>query len=170
MEGMLGVKDIQELISQLLAEIEFSFDDYFDKDSFDELYYNGKTFMQVSVYATLTGYQEHYLEVLKVDKVDEFKEKAELINSRISEFIEAYASDTTKVPSYEKHTFLYFRRVPDDFGISYDIYERNKEKEDEEERQAMCANDEEYTPSATHGDYSPSCPWRAPGMSISDFI
>ena len=29
---------------------------------------------------------------------------------------------------------------------------------------------EEYTPSATYGDYSPSCPWNAPGMSISDFI
>lgn len=24
--------------------------------------------------------------------------------------------------------------------------------------------------SATRGDYSPSCPWNAPGMSISDFI
>ena len=31
-------------------------------------------------------------------------------------------------------------------------------------------DDQEYTPSATHGDYSPSCPWNAPGMSISDFI
>lgn len=30
--------------------------------------------------------------------------------------------------------------------------------------------DDYYTPSATHGDYSPSCPWNAPGMSISDFI
>ena len=30
--------------------------------------------------------------------------------------------------------------------------------------------DKYYTPSATHGDYSPSCPWNAPGMSISDFI
>lgn len=30
--------------------------------------------------------------------------------------------------------------------------------------------DDHYTPSATHGDYSPSCPWNAPGMSISDFI
>lgn len=27
-----------------------------------------------------------------------------------------------------------------------------------------------YTPSCTCGDYSPSCPWNAPGMSISDFI
>jgi hypothetical protein len=30
--------------------------------------------------------------------------------------------------------------------------------------------DEEYTPSSTGGDYSPSNPWDAPGMSVSDFI
>lgn len=29
---------------------------------------------------------------------------------------------------------------------------------------------EEYTPSCTAGDYSPSAPWNAPGMSIRDFI
>ena len=28
----------------------------------------------------------------------------------------------------------------------------------------------EYIPSAENGDYSPSNPWDAPGMSISDFI
>lgn len=27
-----------------------------------------------------------------------------------------------------------------------------------------------YIPSATRGDYSPSSPWDAPGMSVSDFI
>lgn len=27
-----------------------------------------------------------------------------------------------------------------------------------------------YTPSAENGDYSPSNPWDAPGMSIKDFI
>ena len=31
-------------------------------------------------------------------------------------------------------------------------------------------NEDEYTPSATRGDYSPSNPWDAPGMSIRDFI
>jgi len=31
-------------------------------------------------------------------------------------------------------------------------------------------DDDYYCPSATHGDYSPSSPWNAPGMSISDFI
>jgi hypothetical protein len=31
-------------------------------------------------------------------------------------------------------------------------------------------DDEEYEPSSTGGDYSPSNPWDAPGMSVSDFI
>lgn len=30
-------------------------------------------------------------------------------------------------------------------------------------------DDHEYT-SAENGDYSPNCPWKAPGMSIHDFI
>ena len=30
--------------------------------------------------------------------------------------------------------------------------------------------EDEYIPSATCGDYGPSNPWDAPGMSISDFI
>ena len=30
--------------------------------------------------------------------------------------------------------------------------------------------DEHYAPSSTYGDYSPSNPWDAPGMSIHDFI
>ena len=29
---------------------------------------------------------------------------------------------------------------------------------------------EDYTPSSTYGDYSPSCPWNAPGMCIDAFI
>ena len=31
-------------------------------------------------------------------------------------------------------------------------------------------DDEDYIPSSTNGDYSPSNPWDAPGMSVSDFI
>ena len=31
-------------------------------------------------------------------------------------------------------------------------------------------DDDEYIPSATYGDYSPSCPWNAPGMTVQDFI
>jgi hypothetical protein len=31
-------------------------------------------------------------------------------------------------------------------------------------------DDDDYTPSTENGDYSPSNPWDAPGMKISDFI
>ena len=31
-------------------------------------------------------------------------------------------------------------------------------------------DDEDYVPSSTNGDYSPSDPWNAPGMSTKDFI
>lgn len=31
-------------------------------------------------------------------------------------------------------------------------------------------DDEDYVPSAENGDYSPSNPWDAPGMSTKDFI
>lgn len=34
----------------------------------------------------------------------------------------------------------------------------------------VCLEEEHYCPSATNGDYSPSSPWNAPGMSIRDFI
>lgn len=30
--------------------------------------------------------------------------------------------------------------------------------------------DDDYTPSSTNGDYGPSNPWDAPGMSVKDFI
>lgn len=39
-----------------------------------------------------------------------------------------------------------------------------------EEGTPDCLNRDYYCPSATNGDYSPSNPWDAPGMSIRDFI
>ena len=39
-----------------------------------------------------------------------------------------------------------------------------------EEGTPDCFEEEHYTPSATAGDYSPSSPWNAPGMSVRDFI
>lgn len=46
----------------------------------------------------------------------------------------------------------------------------------EEDGSVICLDIEElddayeYVPSATNGDYSPSNPWDAPGMSTKDFI
>jgi hypothetical protein len=52
----------------------------------------------------------------------------------------------------------------DEFEHVYRWFEVPEDFEDEEE------DGEEYIPSSTNGDYSPSHPWDAPGMSISDFI
>ena len=40
----------------------------------------------------------------------------------------------------------------------------------EEEYDPYCDPEYEDCPSSTNGDYSPSNPWDAPGMSIRDFI
>lgn len=50
----------------------------------------------------------------------------------------------------------------EEFDHEYRWFEVPEGFEEEEE--------EEYTPSSTGGDYSPSNPWDAPGMSVSDFI
>ena len=66
-------------------------------------------------------------------------------------------------------------------GIDYCMwYEMSTTEKEEIEHASDCQNYEygtppclesdDYTPSATNGDYSPSCPWNAPGMSIKDFI
>lgn len=39
-----------------------------------------------------------------------------------------------------------------------------------EEGTPYCLERDDDCPSATAGDYSPSAPWNAPGMSIRDFI
>lgn len=51
-----------------------------------------------------------------------------------------------------------------------DMYDAFRFMEMENEEKAEEELEEEYYPSATRGDYSPSNPWDAPGMSISDFI
>ena len=50
-------------------------------------------------------------------------------------------------------------------------YLKNPEPEPEFEEEPECIDlEERYTPSCTAHDYSPSNPWDAPGMCISDFI
>ena len=44
------------------------------------------------------------------------------------------------------------------------------EDTDEPEWDEPDVDDEDYIPSSTNGDYSPSNPWDAPGNCIADFI
>lgn len=74
-----------------------------------------------------------------------------------------------------------FRAFESMFGVDYCLdYEMTTTEAEEieaakdcrryEEGTPACLEEDEYCPSATHGDYSPSSPWNAPGMSIRDFI
>ena len=49
-------------------------------------------------------------------------------------------------------------------------YENQEEPEDDWDWGYGLDDEEEYCPSASHGDYSPNNPWDAPGMSVKDFI
>ena len=73
---------------------------------------------------------------------------------------ECSVADVTDDYIFNTENNLY--RIQADEPISEDVYEENRE----------CYNDhaEEYVPSAENGDYSPSNPWDAPGMSVKDFI
>lgn len=58
----------------------------------------------------------------------------------------------------------------DEYIIALENIGFTKEEIEEELSECYFDNDEDYIPSSTNGDYSPSNPWDAPGMSISDFI
>ena len=70
-------------------------------------------------------------------------------------------------------------RIYDDWGGPKPCIQWEQLETDEQEKEMAqkCERyrrkteyDEEYCPSATNGDYSPSSPWLAPGMSVKDFI
>lgn len=66
-------------------------------------------------------------------------------------------------------------------GIDHCMWYEMATTEDEEIKEAAecnkyeegtpeCFEEDHYYSSATAGDYSPSSPWDAPGMSVRDFI
>ena len=63
----------------------------------------------------------------------------------------------------EEQALIYFDEVCEMSESEKEFFGIETESEEEE-------YEEEYCPSSTNGDYSPSCPWNAPGMSIKDFI
>lgn len=64
---------------------------------------------------------------------------------------------------YANAAYNYEYQVP----VQFNEYDIDEDLDDEIE---SLYDEGKYTPSASRGDYSPSNPWDAPGMSISDFI
>lgn len=130
---------------------------------------------------------EYKAEWLDKEHTDEFKLLvASIVGNAVEEQLPGYTlvgSILKRKNSYEEDWYLYhmiLRKKDSDewayfsavnistgsinhghYGLTYD---------EALEWLDVMGRQEEYTPSATAGDYSPSCPWNAPGMSVSDFI
>lgn len=96
---------------------------------------------------------------------DSGKEREQTREWAIAEDSELYEDDVIEFiyPAGEPITLYnrFYATSALNFGEPYDDYTNSWDYE---------SDDEYYTPSATRGDYSPSSPWNAPGMSIRDFI
>jgi len=71
--------------------------------------------------------------------------------------------------NYKEHFALREQEL-DEAYAQFDPEDKDSFLEDEYEDDDWQDMYDYYTPSASRGDYSPSAPWNAPGMSIHDFI
>lgn len=71
----------------------------------------------------------------------------------------------------EKHTLIALAKALREVNVDGTLSDLAYQIEYEFDIDGVRSEDEEYyTPSSTNGDYSPSNPWDAPGMRMSDFI
>jgi hypothetical protein len=70
----------------------------------------------------------------------------------------------------EEHTLIALAKALREAQVEGTLSDLAYQIEYEFDIDGVRSEDEEYTPSAENGDYSPSNPWDAPGMKLSDFI
>lgn len=70
----------------------------------------------------------------------------------------------------EKHTLIALAKALREAEVEGTLSDLAYQIEYEFDIDCVRSEDEEYVPSAENGDYGPSNPWDAPGMSIHDFI
>lgn len=70
----------------------------------------------------------------------------------------------------EKHTLIALAEALREAQVEGTLSDLAYQIEYEFDIDGVRSEDEEYTPYVENGDYSPSNPWDAPGMKISDFI
>lgn len=81
--------------------------------------------------------------------------------------VDASGTEYAKDPKYDQYEDIGVYYSTGAFNYPYDLTEIYDDEPDED---YLDDEDEYYTPSSTEGDYGPSNPWDAPGMSIHDFI
>lgn len=70
----------------------------------------------------------------------------------------------------EKHTLIALAKALREAQVEGTLSDLAHQIEYEFDVDGVRSYDDDYTPSAENGDYSPSNPWDAPGMKLSDFI
>lgn len=115
--------------------------------------------------------------IAKVYQIEEYREIQDLSNVSFEELVLHAVLLLRTVNRYEskEKQLSYLKKCKKDELIDY-IYHFNDPSPTWEELGFSSdddieweCTDEEYS-SCTAGDYGPSCPWKAPGMSIHDFI
>lgn len=87
-----------------------------------------------------------------------------IITSDKSGYLYIYSKKYPEFKLYLNSALNYDSKVPEDQN---ELAFLNEDSKDED---SLYDYEDDYTPSSTFGDYSPSNPWDAPGMSIRDFI
>jgi hypothetical protein len=70
----------------------------------------------------------------------------------------------------EEHTLIALAKALREAQVEGTLSDLAYQIEYEFDIDGVRSYDDDYTPSAESGDYSPSNPWDAPGMKLSDFI
>ena len=125
---------------------------------------------------------EAYLLTVKAD--GDLDEKLKTLDDEVIKVMKTYMPNIFEgEKAMRKCSNCKYRAFGSMFGVDYCLdYEMTCTEEDEIKAASDCPKYEEgtpaclerdedgYYPSASNGDYSPSSPWNAPGMSIRDFI
>lgn len=113
----------------------------------------------------LTREQKCLKAVLLLRKVNRYTSKEQ----QLAEVLEWHDNKSIDIDAWIQSMKEDYAKTPEQLEKEREEYWDMVYKAELEEAKGEY-DERHYTPSATAGDYSPSCPWNAPGMSISDFI
>ena len=169
------VKRERELLETAMMDMRYDMDLIGDEESADEL-------KELADEELITVF-ETYLLTVKAD--GDLDEKLRMLTDETITVMKTYMPDIWKEEEVmRKCSNCKYRAFESMFGVvDYCLdYTIAVSEEDEIKAASDCPKYEEGTPaclerdedgyysSATNGDYGPSNPWDAPGMSIKDFI
>lgn len=158
------------LLESAMMDMRYDMDLIGDEESVDEL-------KELTDEELITVF-ETYLLTVKAD--GDLDEKLKTLDDEVITVMKTYMPDILKEEEVmRKCSNCKYRAFGSMFGVDYCLdYEMACTEEDEIKAASDCPKYEEGTPaclerdypSASNGDYGPSNPWDAPGMSIRDFI